>query len=288
MLGAVNIIDSHLISRLMPSLRAFLLPVGIVHLIYSWTLFNLFPLPEGIALWPMLIAIASGVCRTAAATIMLYVMKKEEVSRIIPIVYTYPIFVAVMAVPLLGESLGLVKWLAIITVVSGAVMISFKQSPSGAITWLSKPLLILFGSSLLFATADIAGKHALGYISFWNMSWLTGFCISGLFLLTSLRPHIFGQLGNMKRRNSAIGVIVLNETLALGGIILLLLSMDRGPVSLVSTIIGSRPIFVVLFALILSRISPMFLEWQPGKGMLALRLVATVMIVGGIATIYLT
>jgi hypothetical protein len=59
-------------------------------------------------------------------------------------------------------------------------------------------------------------------------------------------------------------------------------------VSLVSTIASSRPIFVVIYALILSRTSPMFLEWQSGKGMLALRLIAIAMIVSGIAIIYLT
>jgi hypothetical protein len=59
-------------------------------------------------------------------------------------------------------------------------------------------------------------------------------------------------------------------------------------VSLVSTVVSSRPIFVVIFALILSRVSPMFLQWQPGKAMLVLRLIAITMIVGGIAIIYLT
>jgi len=65
-------------------------------------------------------------------------------------------------------------------------------------------------------------------------------------------------------------------------------AMERGPVSLVSTISSSRPIFVVIYALILSRVSPMFLEWRRGKVMLALRLIATAMIVSGIAIIYLT
>ena len=92
----------------------------------------------------------------------------------------------------------------------------------------------------------------------------------------------------MKQRNSAIALLVLNETLAPIGIVLSFWALERGPVSLVSTIVSSRPIFVVMYALILSRISPMFLERQPGKGMLALRLVATAMIVSGIAIIYLT
>ncbi len=287
-LGVVNIVDSYLLSKRMPGLRAFLLPVAIIYLIYGLILFALFPLPDDIPPLAMLAAIASSLLRTGAVTIMLYVMRKEEISRIIPVVYTYPIFVAIMAMPLLGESLGPLKWLAIVIVVAGAVMISVKQHPTGTTAWLSKPLLSLFGSSLCFATADIASKYALSYLSFWNLSWIGALCLSAIFLLASLRPHIWQQLSHMKQRNSSLGLIAFNETLAMVGIMLLLWAIERGPVSLVSTIIGSRPIFVVIFALILSRVVPTFLEWQPGKGILILRFVATAMIVGGITIIYLS
>jgi hypothetical protein len=65
-------------------------------------------------------------------------------------------------------------------------------------------------------------------------------------------------------------------------------ALENGPVSLVSTIVSSRPMFVLLFALVLSRLWPSFLEWNPSKGMLALRLIATALIVGGITIIHLT
>ena len=286
--GIVNIIDSHLLSKRMPSLRALLLPAGIIHLTYSLVLFNLFPLPESTAILPVLVAVASGMLRTAALTIMLYSLKKEEVSRVIPIVYTYPIFVAIMATQLLGETLYYLEWLAITIVVAGAVMVSVRRAPSGSITWLGKPFLLLFGSSLLLATADIATKYALAYISFWNMFWLSAFCMSGIFILVSIRPSVFRQLSSLKQRNSALGLVAVGETLALLAILLVFWALERGPVSLVSTIASSRPIFVVIFALILSRVSPVFLEWQPSRGMLALRLIATAMIVGGISIIHLT
>jgi len=286
-LGVVNIIDSHLLSKRMPSLRAFLLPLGIIHLIYSLVLFSLFPLPEGAGIRPLLVAIASGMLRGIAATSMLYTMKSEEVSRVIPVVYTYPVFVAIMATLLLGETLYYLEWLAIIIVVAGAVMISVRQGPTGSAIWLGKPLLFLFASSLLMAMADIASKYALAYISFWNMFCLSAFCISGIFMLVSIRPHTLRQLINMKQRNSALALLAFNETLAPIGIVLMFWALERGPVSLVSTIVGSRPIFVVMFALTLSRILPMFIEWRPGQGMLVLRLMATAMIVGGIAIIYL-
>ena len=92
----------------------------------------------------------------------------------------------------------------------------------------------------------------------------------------------------MKQRGSALTLVAVNETLVMIGAVLLFWAMERGPVSLVSTIISSRSIFVVIYALILSRVSPIFLEWHYGRGMLALRLIAITMIVGGIAIIYLT
>jgi len=287
-LGVVNIIDSHLLSKRMPSLRAFLLPVGIIILIFGLVVFYISPLPEGTSLLTLLVAIASGICRAAGVTIMFYTLKREEVSRVIPVVYTYPIFVAIMAVPLLGESLHYLEWLAIVMIVAGAVMVSVRQSPSGSITWLDKSFLFLFGSSLLLALADIASKYVLAYISVWNLFWLSTFCLSGGYLLISVRTRTFKQLSNIKQKNSVIGLVILDETLAMLGIMLAFWAIQKGPVSLVSTIIGSRPIFVVIFALMLSHILPGFLEWNPGRGMLALRLMATALIVGGIAIINLT
>jgi drug/metabolite transporter (DMT)-like permease len=287
-LGVVNIIDSHLISRRMPSLRAFLLPASIISLVYGLVIFYLFPLPDDIGIWPLMVTVASGIARTIALFILLYTLKMEEVSRVIPMTSTYPVFVAIIAVPLLGETLNYLQWIAIIIVVAGAAIVSTRRSPSGSTTWLGRAFFLLVGSSLLMAVANVATKYALDYMSFWNMYCITIFCMSGIFMLISLRPRILKELSNMKRRNSAITLLALNEILVVAGIVSLFWAMEKGPVSLVSTIASSRPIFVVIYALILSRTSPAFLKWQSGKAMLALRLIAIAMIVGGIAIIYLT
>jgi len=287
-LGVVNIIDSHLISRRMPSLQAFLLPAGIISLVYGLVLFYLFPLPDDIGVWPLTVTVVAGVVRTTSLLILLYTLKMEEVSRVIPMASTYPIFVAIIAVPLLGETLNYLEWVAIVIVVAGAVVVSTRRSPSGSTTWLGKAFFLLIGSSLLMAVANVTTKYALAYVSFWNMYCVTIFCMSSIFMLISLRPRILKELGNMKRRSSAIALLTLNEILVVIGVVLSFWAMEMGPISLVSTIASSRPIFVLIYALILSRISPTFLEWQSGKRMLVLRLIAIAMIVSGIAIIYLT
>jgi len=285
----VNIIDSRLLSRQMPSLRAFLLLMGSVHFVYSWIFFFLFPLPRNLETEPLLIAVGSGLLRTAAITLLFYSLQKEEVARVIPVFYTYPIFVALIAMPILGESLSYSQWLSIIIVVAGAIIISVKRRPTGATIWLSRPFLLLFGSSLLMALMNITSKYALAYISPWSLFWLSTFCMSGIYLLISIRPRIIKQIGNMKRRNSTLALFIFNETLTALATVLLFWALETGPASLVSAIVGgSRPVFVFIFALILSRIWPTFLEWQPGRVALILRIIAIAMIVSGLTIIYLT
>jgi drug/metabolite transporter (DMT)-like permease len=286
-LGTVNIIDSHLLSRRMPSLASFLLPVGTIALIYGLVLLILFPIPEGTSQLTLLVALASGFLRSVAIVIMLYTMRREEISRIIPVVHTYPVLVAIMAIPILGESLVFLQWLAVIIVVAGAVMVSIRKGSAGKGTWLGKSFALLICSSLLMAAANIASKYALAYISPWNMFCLSAFCISLLFLPLSLRLSTFNQLRQIQHQGLVLPLLIFNETLALAGVMLALWAIKQGPVSLVAPILGTRPIFVFMSALILSRISPMFLEWHWTRATLALRFVAIAMIVAGVAIIHL-
>ena len=286
-MAAVNVISSHLLSRRMPSLRVFLLAPGIIQLSYALLTFYLFPFPEGVAMRPIWAAVASGIFRTAAVLIMLYYFKREEVSRVIPVIYIYPVFVAIMAVPLLGEALSYLQWLAVIIVVAGAVVVSAEKSPATT-GWLSRTALHLFAAGLLFAVADVANKYALGYISFWNGYSITAICMSSTFWIISMRPRMLRQLRDMKQKKLTLTMLFTNELIAPSAVILSFWAMQRGPVSLVSTIIGSRPVFVAIFSLILSRVLPGFLKKIPGMKVFVVRLVAILMIFGGISIIYLT
>ena len=273
----------------MPSFRAFLLPVSVLHLFYGLLFFYLFPFPEGIGLWPLTVAFGSGIIRIAGMTIMIYLLKREEISRVVPVVYAYPIFVALIAMPLLGESITPLHWLAIVTVVSGAIIVSLRQNPFGTGIWLDKQFLVLIGSSLLLAMSDITGKYALAYFSFWNMFFINAFCVFVIFFVFSLRPHVLRQLRDMEYRKRSLGLMAFNETLAPIAITMSYWALSKGPVSLVSTIISSRPIFVMIYTLILNRFLPYFLvKTGTSRTMMMLRLMATAMIFGGIAIIYLS
>jgi len=287
-IGIVNILDSHLITKRMPSLRAYLLLASIFILGYTVIISILTPLKEGVATWPVMVAFLSGFIRTAGLGIFLYTLKTEEVSRVVPVVYTYPVLVAVLAAPVLGESLSFLQWIAIFIVVCGAVLVALKRSGKGITGWLGKPFLLLALASLSLAVAEVAGKYTLDYITSWNLYWITAFCVVSVFIAVSLRKNVVRQLGSVVKQAKTMLIVFTAETLAVAGMVLLFWALERGPVSLVSTMSGSRPLFVFIFAWILSRIWKGFLLEEKTVGTaLAIRLLATAMIVGGIAIIYL-
>ncbi|MFC2035073.1 EamA family transporter [Chloroflexota bacterium] len=281
-MGVVSIVDSHLISKRMPRLRSFLLPLGILHLVFSLVVLGFNPLPREISTAPLLVAFASGTMRSAGALLMLKTMRSEEVSRIISVIHTFPIFVAIMAVLLLGEVLGYIEWLAIFITVAGAILISLHRDADGRGIRLRKSFAMLMISSLLIGIANIAAKYSLDYISFWNMYSVNALCLATVFLLFSLRPWIVKELLEMKQRVQVLALLILNESIAVVGILLSFLAIERGPVSLVSTIMSIRPGFVFIYTLVLSLIFPRVLKEHLSRGTIAIKVISIGLITGGV------
>lgn len=286
-IGIVNVIDSYFIARRMPNLQSFLIPPSILFLIFGLIILIIHPLSWGIGTTPLVVAIASGITRALGVFLMLRAMRSEEVSRIIPVTNTYPIFVAILAVPLLDETLGLKEWLAIFITVAGAVLISTRWDSRSHAAQLRKSFAALMMASLLMGISNTASKYALDYISFWNMYSINAFCFCAIFLLLSVRSSVLKDLWNISRRNLTVTLIALNESVALVGIILSFWAIERGPVSLVSTILSTRPAFVFLFAVGLTRILPSILEERLTKGTVITKVISIALIIIGVTIINL-
>ena len=141
----MNILDSHLISRRMLNFQVHLLLKAFFYIIYDAVLLYLFPIPAGASLSAILIGFGSSLTRFIGITIMIYIMTKEDISQIIPMAFIYPVFVAIIAFPLLGETLHYLQWMAIIIVVSGAIMVSVKRIPSEPLPFWAGTFLFYLG-----------------------------------------------------------------------------------------------------------------------------------------------
>jgi len=280
--GAVSIIDSHLISKRMPSFFSFLTPIGVVHAMLGLVVLSLFPLPAGVEGNTLLVAVASSIARVAGALLMLRTMRSEEVSRIMPVTNTFPIFVAILAVPLLNEQLAWLQWLAIFITVGGAVLISVRWGTGERGVHLRRSFTTLMVSSVLFGVANIGSKYALEQISFWNMYGINSACLGVMFLLVSVRPATLRAIRDMAGRNRALGLMMVNECLAVTGFILSFWAIEQGPVSVVSTILSTRPAFVFVYAMVVSQFFPAVLNERLSRGIVTTKVVSIGLIIGGV------
>jgi len=272
--GAVSIIDSHLISKRMPSFFSFLTPIGVVHAMLGLVVLSLFPLPAGVEGNTLLVAVASSIARVAGALLMLRTMRSEEVSRIMPVTNTFPIFVAILAVPLLNEQLAWLQWLAIFITVGGAVLISVRWGTGERGVHLRRSFTTLMVSSVLFGVANIGSKYALEQISFWNMYGINSACLGVMFLLVSVRPATLRAIRDMAGRNRALGLMMVNECLFYP----FLLGNRTG-----SGISGiTRPAFVFVYAMVVSQFFPAVLNERLSRGIVTTKVVSIGLIIGGV------
>jgi uncharacterized membrane protein len=283
----VSILDSHLIGKRLPSFRAFLAPIGIVHSLVGVVIFILNLPPAGTDTGTVFIAFASGTVRVAGALLMLRTLRSEEVSRVMPVANTFPIFVAILAVVFLGDDLGFLEWLAIMITVAGAMLISVHRSAEGGGVRLRRSFLQLVAASLLFGIANTMAKYSLGDLSFWTMYGINAVCLGGVFSLVAVRPSVFRELRDMATRNRSLLILTLNEGAALFGFLLSFWAMERGPISLVSTLLATRPAFVFIFALIASRFYPAALDEQMDRRTVLLKLASIALVIGGVSLLTL-
>ena len=284
----VNTLDSHFLSRRMPGLRSYLLIIGLFTTLVAVVMLFIFPFPQNTELRIYGLALISAILRVGAVSALMYAMKKEDVSRIMPLAATAPIFVAVMAAIFLGESLKYTQWLAISIVVSGAVLISFKRAEDGSSRFHASSFFLLIGSSLLYAASDVVNKYTMDFISYWNSASLSFLFTSLAFIIICLRRDVLRQIAGVRHPWLTTAGVVANQLVAMFSTVLGFWAIQNGPVSLASTIFNSKPLFVFVFALLLTRFAPGFLlESRPDRRGMLTKIIAMLMIVGGITLIFL-
>ena len=285
--GIVTVLDKRLASYNMPSLVAFYMGVMISLLGYATVSIIITGIPQHLPPDRFIAAIVSGLCWGGALAMMFWGYKLEEASRASAIIHTFPVFVAILAVVFLGETLGLGQWIAIFIVVSGAITISLWGASDGRLIRFNKGLPVLLSASLFTALALLAGKYALEELPMWFVYSLRNYGMATIFLFL-WRPGAFKQLYKALSNKQTLIVLLLAEfILAPLAVMLNVLAIKLGPVSLVSTVTATRPVFVFVFGSILSISAIKLLDEPLEIKTLSVKLGAIIMIVAGIAALTL-
>ena len=283
--ACVSVNDKIILSRLGLSLAALSFSIGFGQLLVAALIFALLGFPSAPAL-VVLKAVSVGVLWGGGLLLMFWMLTREEVSRVTPAFHTYPVFVALMAVFLLDEDLTWAKWLAVILAVGGAVL-SSANPPDAAGRFRLRPMFaFLLLGALLVACAQLILKTVVDDLSLWHLLALRSIGILAVMSVPTMRARVLRELWRFLRTwQGAVTVVGVDTGGVYAGNILLVIAMSDGPVSLVSTIIGTRPLFVFIFTVALGWRAAGLLQERLGPREVALKLTSAMMVVSGLALI---
>ena len=285
----VSTLDKVLLQKYIPSSRVFIILVGFVQLLLALCVLPLASF-TGYGADDAAIAIGSGLVTGAYLILLFWAISLQDVSRVVPVASTYPIFIAVIAQFFLGEELGVLAWTGICVTVAGVGLMSF--GPTARASDMGKGQTMVFAllvtASLLFGLTQIMSKVVaddmdVWTLLMWRMLGAAAVCIA-LLVRTQVVPDIMRAL----RNPSAVGLLLLTEgALVLVAMVFTLEAIYNGPVSLASTVMATRPLFVFGLGIVLSMGASNVLN-EPLEGrILATKVLAIAMMVAGVGAVTL-
>ncbi len=225
----------------------------------------------------ILLVLISGVFYMAVNLLYFKAVKIEEISRVVPLWYLTPLFVLLLASILLGEFFSPDKYIGIILLVAGAVFISaMKISKLG----FGKAFWLMVSSSALLAVNQIITKYLLNFADFWTIfSWTRIGAGIALAVYLVRFPNLLSTITGYGSK--VIGMISLNEVLNVSAGVLITVAAFLGPITLVNAMSSIQPLFVLIFAVLLSVFYPKILKEEIGKSTVMLKLIAVASIMAG-------
>ena len=285
-LGLIGVLDKAFLHHFARSHRTLPLLIGLSHVPIGVTFIAVSPLEDltvGGAGW----GLAAGVLGGLSGVVFLRVMARREVSRTVPVVQTFPVFVAPVAVLFLGESLRFFDWAAIFVTVVGAVMISMRQGEGGRGFAIDGTFYQLLGASLLMAGMNIAAKQAVGTLPVLLAHGIRSIGVAAALMGFTLRAEPVNEFRRMVAdRSPALALFGVNEFVIVNtGMLLSLWATSLGPVSLVTALSATSSLFLLVYSTLLGLLFRGMLGERVEPRTVVVKAAATTLIVAGVVTI---
>ena len=284
--AAVTLGDKRIISTLGLALGSFYLYVGFTQLSIAAAILLVFGWP-GAPFFALANSFGGGFLWGTGLMLMFFVLRREEVSRVTPVWQSSPVFVALFAVLFLDESLAWHGWLAVLLVVSGAIAVSIDFNRGGLAAFSVRPtFFILLTGAAIIGVAQLLLKVASEDLGEWHNMAFRGIGLCTSIALPWLRPpYPAGLIVWLRNPKNAVSILLTESVGPFTGNLLLLSAIAIGPISLVSALLGTRPIWVLAGTLLLGLTAKHFISERITGRDLVLKTVATSAVVAGIVII---
>ena len=250
LLGAVaftaySLVQKHILDRHVDGASTFAALASIPHALLAAVILIVSP-PDWFS-WPVLAMAFAGMLHAVVQLLNGYAFRREaDISRIVPVMDAFPLFVLVMAVVLLGEALTPLKAGAAVLVTVGVMVASRHHALPGARIRLNRTLLAALGSAFAIAIYAVLAKAAVGEMSIWQM-YAVSWAFSAPLLMST------AWLGNRTNVRKALASRPALITVGASQVIILLaffgsfLAFELGPVSLSTAIMSTRPVLLLFW-----------------------------------------
>ncbi|MBI2676007.1 MAG: EamA family transporter [Candidatus Aenigmarchaeota archaeon] len=269
-----NIVDKHIIDKRLKNAVLAAVLFEFVSLFPAFWIFLAYGLPKPGPL--LLLAFSAGLLKIASTWLYFKGLKVEEPSRVVALYNLSPLVVPVFAFIFLGEVLGPEKYLGIMLLVSGAVLISMKGVSGFS---LSKAFMPIMASMLLWVMYYIVIKSAVDSIGFFQT-----FALSAIGSTAFSIPFIIfykKEAGNAIHSKKLSLLLIFSKSLGFAGLAFIMLALSSGYVSLVSALESIQPLVVLLFSYLLGRMRPELLEEGVGRKEMGLKLASIFLMIAG-------
>jgi len=287
-LSIIIILDKRLISVKIDRIEAYYAWLALSMLFISGFVYLIWGFGDNLNFTKLLTAYGGGLFWGAGLVLFFLGVKKEEASRAAAIFQTFPLFVFLFAVTFLGENILLIQMIAIVSIVVGAAMISLGKVSLKGIFKPSKALPLLVFASFFVGVGFFVNKLALDMLPVATVYIFRAIGMATT-LLVFFRPSLLFEMFKNMKDTETRNLLILNPfILAPLAVAFMMNATSRGPVSLVSVIIATSPMFVFLFTVGLSKTK----LWRIGeplvKDVLLVKGVSVGMIVAGIIILQIT
>ena len=216
------------------------------------------------------------------ATFYFKAVQLEEISRIVPIFYLAPAFIAILAAIFLGEIFPPVIYLGIFLLIVGAILVISKNLKK--ITF-GKAFWFMAFASCLTSIYSVLTKYLLSFADFWTI-FAYSVLGAGITSIPIVIKH-YKELIQVIKKSGANSLYFMftSEILSALGLLIFTFAKETGYVTLVNALSSIQPFFVLLIAIIISSFNPKILQEEISKRTVVQKFIAIVMMFVGVILI---
>lgn len=246
---------------------------------FALLLFGKFQIPST----KMLIyIIISAILGFIAYWLYLIAIHEEEISKVTTLFGLQPLMVLILATLFLKEALTIKDYFAFPLIIIGGMLISIKKT--GEKFNISKGFMFVFVSISIYSVQSLLFKlvSEVNFVSVGLIRYASWIIITIILLISSktIRRKTKEDLKQINKKRLAL--MYGADSIAIIGVILSYIAIQRGAVSLVTLVEGTQGLFVIILTVLVSIFIPKILKEEITKKTISLKIISALLMITGL------